>query len=194
MLFNHFDLQKGQGHILQPNRSLNNFYVCLPHPSLGSSALFGSLKSRNYQKYFAIIVDECCDMPYRSPHLLCPASANIADSFWPPLRDCLSTALPKVMLPFQGSLHLMTDSRRNRKVWSSHFCTVQSLSHVQLFVTPWTAAHQASLSFTTLLEFAQIHVHWVSDAINQLILCCPFSYCLLSFPACESFQVSQLFT
>ena len=25
---------------------------------------------------------------------------------------------------------------------------VQSLSHVQLFVTPWTAAHQASLSFT----------------------------------------------
>lgn len=80
MLFNHFDLQKGQGHILQPNRSLNNFYVCLPHPSLGSSALFGSLKSRNYQRYFAIIVDECCDMPYRSPHLLCPASANIADS------------------------------------------------------------------------------------------------------------------
>ena len=25
---------------------------------------------------------------------------------------------------------------------------VQSLSHVQLFLTPWTAAHQASLSFT----------------------------------------------
>ena len=28
-------------------------------------------------------------------------------------------------------------------------CCVQSLSHVQLFVTPWTAAHQASLSLTT---------------------------------------------
>ena len=26
--------------------------------------------------------------------------------------------------------------------------SVQSLSHVRLFVTPWTAAHQASLSFT----------------------------------------------
>ena len=25
---------------------------------------------------------------------------------------------------------------------------LQSLSHAQLFVTPWTAAHQASLSFT----------------------------------------------
>ena len=81
MLFNHFDLQKAQGHILQRNRSLNNIYICLPHPSLGSSALFGSLKSRNYQRYFAIIVDECCDMPSRSPHLLCPASASIADSF-----------------------------------------------------------------------------------------------------------------
>ena len=28
------------------------------------------------------------------------------------------------------------------------FVVVQSLSHVQLFVIPWTAAHQASLSFT----------------------------------------------
>ena len=36
---------------------------------------------------------------------------------------------------------------------------VQLLSHVQLFVTPWTAAHQASLSFTHLLEFAQTRVH-----------------------------------
>ena len=34
----------------------------------------------------------------------------------------------------------------------------ESLSHVWLFVTPWTAAHQASLSLT-LLEFAQVHVH-----------------------------------
>ena len=38
------------------------------------------------------------------------------------------------------------------------FVAVQLLSCVQLFVTPWTAARQYSLSFT-LLEFAQIHVH-----------------------------------
>ena len=38
---------------------------------------------------------------------------------------------------------------------------------VQLFVTPWTAARQASPSFTIyLLEFAQTHVHWVGDAIQ----------------------------
>ena len=44
-----------------------------------------------------------------------------------------------------------------------------------------------------LPEFAQIHVRWVSDAINHLILCCPlllFSF----FPASGSFPVSQLFT
>ena len=30
----------------------------------------------------------------------------------------------------------------------THYAVVQSLSHVRLFVTPWTTAHQASLSFT----------------------------------------------
>ena len=36
---------------------------------------------------------------------------------------------------------------------------VQLLSHVRLFATPWTAACQASLSFTILPELAQTHVH-----------------------------------
>ena len=44
-----------------------------------------------------------------------------------------------------------------------------------------------------LLEFAQIHVHWISD-LCHLILCRPFSFCLPSFPASGSFPVSQLFT
>ena len=42
---------------------------------------------------------------------------------------------------------------------------VQSLSRVRLFAAPWTATHQASLSFTIFQEFAQIHVHCVSDTI-----------------------------
>ena len=40
---------------------------------------------------------------------------------------------------------------------------VQSLSHVQLFATPYTAACQAPLSSLSP-KFAQIHVHWVGDA------------------------------
>ena len=49
---------------------------------------------------------------------------------------------------------------------------VQSLSHVRLFVTPWTAAHQASLSFN-ISQFAQTHVHESLMASNHLILCLP---------------------
>ena len=63
---------------------------------------------------------------------------------------------------------------------SNHMTTVvavvQSLSCVWLFATPWTAARQASVSFTIstpgfrvfryLPEFAHTHVHWVSDAIQ----------------------------
>ena len=40
---------------------------------------------------------------------------------------------------------------------------VQLPSPIQLFATPWTAAHQASLSFP---EFVQTHVHRVDDAIQ----------------------------
>ena len=45
----------------------------------------------------------------------------------------------------------------------SQFSSVQSLSHVQLFVTPWTAAYQASLSIPQL---TQTHIYRVSDAIQ----------------------------
>ena len=48
---------------------------------------------------------------------------------------------------------------------------VQSLSHVQLFVIPWTAAQQASLSSTisrSLLRFMFIELVMPS---NHLILC-----------------------
>ena len=46
--------------------------------------------------------------------------------------------------------------------------TVQSLNCAQFFATPWTAAHQAPLVLHHLQEFAQTHVHWVSDAIQPL--------------------------
>ena len=53
------------------------------------------------------------------------------------------------------------------------FSSVQSLSHVQLFATPWTAAHQASLSITnsqSLLKLMSIKSLMPS---NHLILCHP---------------------
>ena len=41
----------------------------------------------------------------------------------------------------------------------------QSFSRVRIFVTPWTAAHQASLSFTISWSLLKL-VHWVRDAIQ----------------------------
>ena len=54
---------------------------------------------------------------------------------------------------------------------SLHFSSVQSLSHVWVFVSPWTAAHQASLSITnswSLLKLMSIESVMPS---NHLILC-----------------------
>ena len=73
---------------------------------------------------------------------------------------------------------------------------VQSLTRVQLFATPWTAAPQAPMSITlsrSLLRFMFIKSVILS---NHLILChhAPFSFCLQSFPASGSFPVSRLFT
>ena len=71
--------------------------------------------------------------------------------------------------------------------------SVQLLSHVWLFVTPWTAAHQAFLSITNscrLLKLMSIESMMPS---NHLILCC-LLLLLQSFPAAESFLMSQFFT
>ena len=43
---------------------------------------------------------------------------------------------------------------------------VQSLRRVQLFATQWTAAQQASLSFTISWSWLRLNVHGVSEAIQ----------------------------
>ena len=71
---------------------------------------------------------------------------------------------------------------------------VQSLSRIWLFMTPWTAAHQGSLSITTspsLLKLMSIESVMPS---NHFIFCYPFSSHPQFFPASGSFQMSQFFT
>ena len=65
---------------------------------------------------------------------------------------------------------------------SNCISSVQSLSHVQLFVTPWTAARQASLSITnsqSLLKLMSIELVMPS---NHLTLCCPLLFLPSIFP------------
>ena len=64
-------------------------------------------------------------------------------------------------------------------------------SHVWLFVTTWTAAQQASLSFSISQSLLKLmFIEWVMLS-NHLILWCPF---LILPQASESFPMSQPFT
>ena len=60
-------------------------------------------------------------------------------------------------------------------------------SRVQLFVTAWTAARQASWSLLRLMSIKSVMPS------NHLILCRPLLPCLQSFPASGSFPMSQFF-
>ena len=70
---------------------------------------------------------------------------------------------------------------------------VQMLSCVRCFATPWTAAHQASLSFTISQNLLNLMSTELVMLCNHLTLCCPFSSCPQSFPASSSSPMGWLF-
>ena len=68
-----------------------------------------------------------------------------------------------------AAIWIITGKGRN----SHQFGSVQLLNHVQLFVTPWTAAHQASLSITNSQSLLKLmSMESVRPSIH-LILCHP---------------------
>ena len=72
--------------------------------------------------------------------------------------------------------------------FSALIFVVQSLSQVQLFATPWTAAHQGSLSFTipwSLIKLLSIESVMPS---NHLILCCSLLLLPSFFPCIRVFS------
>ena len=71
---------------------------------------------------------------------------------------------------------------------------VESLSNIQLLETPWTAARQASLSFTISQNlFKLMSIESVMPP-NHLILCCPLLLLPSIFPSIRVFPMSQLIT
>ena len=85
------------------------------------------------------------------------------------------------------------DSKQPMYAFSSvQFSSLQSLSRVQLFVTPWITAHQASLSITNSWSLSKLMSIESVMSSNHLSLCCPLSSRLQSFPTSGSFQMSQL--
>ena len=88
----------------------------------------------------------------------------------------------------EAQLPLLTRSTKTNQIVSSlrlSLClvVVQTLSHVWLFVTPWTAACQVPLSFH---YFKLVSIESVT-LFNHVILYCPLLLCLQSMPASRSF-------
>ena len=73
------------------------------------------------------------------------------------------------------------------------FSSVQLLSHVRLFATPWIPARQASLSITN--SWSSLKLMSIESVMpsSHLILCHPLLLLPPTLPASESFPISQLF-
>ena len=68
------------------------------------------------------------------------------------------------------------------------FSSVQSLSHIRLFVTPWIAARQASLSITNSWSLLKLKSMESVMPSNHLILCCPLLLLPSIFPSIRVFS------
>ena len=102
-------------------------------------------------------------------------------------------ANPRASFPHFNSNNILTslvpmDLKWSYFLASSHFSSVQLLSHVRLLATPWTAARQASLSITN----SQIpHKPMSTESMmtsNHLVLCHPLLLLPSTFPRTRVFS------
>ena len=77
---------------------------------------------------------------------------------------------------------------------SAQLTSVQSLSRVRLFATPWTAACQAPLSITNSWSLLKLTSMESVMPSNHLILCRPLLLPPSIFPSIRVFPMSQFFT
>ena len=97
----------------------------------------------------------------------------------------LPSSFYTTILPWNIVLGWPGQKRKSMKFW---LVSVQLLSHVWLFATPWTAAYQASLSITnsqSLLKLMSVESVMLS---NHLILCCPLLLLPSIFPSIRVFS------
>ena len=99
---------------------------------------------------------------------------------------CLLSFLSPPRILVWSSLERVGDTlgKQDLNVVSS----VQSLSHVQLFVTPWTAACQATLSFTNSWSLLKLISFETMVPSNHLILCHPLLFLPSVFPSIKVFS------
>ena len=111
-----------------------------------------------------------------------------------------SFCLFQSLLSYFGASYLFSKIPKPNRFWISVCCiimynkecyiiVVQSLNCVRLFTTPWSEAHQASLSFIISWSLLKLMSIELMMPYNHFNLCHPFSFCPQSFPASESFPI-----
>ena len=145
---------EGKGYPLQYS-GLENSMDCIVHgvakiqtlstwaPNFGVINVFVSLTL--YLKFYAWVLMFCF-----------PVNTIIFVFYWKQRDLCTQKCLRKILFAF-----LITH----------HFSSVQSLSRVRLFATPWIAAHQASLSLTNSWSSPRLAPIESVMASSHLILC-----------------------
>ena len=132
---------------------------------------------------------------FKSPLTACVLEIKMS----PPATKCKETIGTKNNCMYAVGENYGQDTKRPKiqvssmKSWwqkEDQFRSVQSLSRVRLFATPWTAARQASLSITNSQSLTKLKC--CHPAISSSVV--PFSSCPQSLPASGSFPMSQLFT
>ena len=123
------------------------------------------LKTSRLHRFYPIIIEsQDSNRPWTSSY------SNIFSTF---------AIVPSRTLPKCNLAHAVVD--------------VQSLSRVQLFATPWTAAFQASLSFTISRSLLKLMSSGSVMPSNHLILCCSLLLLPSFFPESGSLPMSRLF-
>ena len=104
--------------------------------------------------------------------------------------------LDSIIISKDMNLSKLWETVQDRGAWLAavQFSSVQSLSRVRLFVTPWIRACQAPCPPPTPRVYPNScqSSRWCHPAISSSVV--PFTSCPQSFPSSESFPMSQLFT
>ena len=121
---------------------------------------------------------------------LSPGRSGLSDWATKTTRACTPLTLSQVaglliLISFYDPFSLASDSYLDA---SPLIVVAQSLSHVQLFATPWTAAYQASMSFTTFQSLLKLMSIKSMMPSNSLILCCPLLLLSSVFPSIRVFS------
>ena len=146
---------------------------------------------------YSLYTQKCCSNYHQGggltkaktirPRQVCTAPSSTSSESFFLFHLYVSSALPCVLTlgPVPGIFSLSCSHSRSL---SSFFSSVQLLSCVWLFATPWTAAHQASLSITNSQSLLKLMSTVSVMPSYHLILCCPLLLPPSIFPSIKVFS------